>query len=1584
MSFVSYAQNFEDVMLWRALKHIEQGFYIDVGAWSPDLDSVTRAFYARGWKGINIEPNPGFHQQLQERRPQDINLRVAVSDHDDVLVMNFLSNPGLSTLDDDIARRHQESGWETDRREVQVTTLAAIWQQHVPSGRPVHFLKVDVEGFEKAALKGNDWTKNRPWIVVVEATLPMSQVESHEAWEATLLGASYRFAYADGLNRFYVSEEHSELIPAFQYPPNVFDQFVLSGQVHAEALSKQETTRAEQAEGRAQQSEAWAQQSEARAQQSEARTQQEAIRADQAESRAQQSEARAQQSEARTQQEAIRADQAESRAQQSEARTQQLEFLLQQKEREINEWHERVVQLHKSTSWRITKPLRVTKRLVTSDPLVQERQIGISIAQTKQLIKPVVLGAMNFVLTRPAIKARIAWLLRSKYPNLYKRLRTLKGRQVNHNAQFLSISGPILHAGPYSGKKVAVLAPAAADGATGGAERFHEGLAEALRQNGCVVDLIYRIFDESSFETIKRGYQAFSELNLSEYDLVISTKAPSYVINHQNHVMYLQHTIRVFYDMFDVVFPNADETLCEQRTWIHKIDTEAFKRIKFRFSQSREIARRLQLWNDCDAEVLHPEIVVNGLYDQGIGDYFYMPGRLHPWKRVDLAIKAVKFSKLPLRLVISGTGEAESALRKLAGNDKRIEFLGRVTDEQLKELYANALAVPFLPIREDYGYVTLEAFACGKPVITCTDSGEPIEFVVDGETGFVCSPDPQAICLAFEQLWNDRTLAARMGQAGRKNTADIKWGHVVERLLEAGFPDIKISRKVKNVPIKVAVLDMQPIMPAIGGGRLRLLGIYHALGPDIQARYVGTYDWPGEKYRRHAITSTLDEIDVPLSEAHHQAAANAAKEAGGKTVIDMLFAQQAHLSPDYLKETLEAVKWADVVVFSHPWVAPLVSNELLVGKTIIYDSHNVEAALRAQLLNASDPFEQYVLDEVVRSERIAGDRADLILACSLEDINGFVAHYGWQRYKIHLVPNGVFCSMIQPASTKQKMEARERFGVSKDAFVGFFIGSDYAPNYEAALYIIEQLAHGLPGVFFTIAGGVCSRLPSNLPANVRAIGFLEEQDKVRWLHASDFALNPMFSGSGTNIKMFEFMSAGLPVVTTTVGARGITQQSSIGLRLAGREELVRTLRQLLRERQEAIAGGQDNRHIVETKYAWEFISPELGRTIRSAHFRKQGATLLSNPLTAIRLRVAHLSTVGLKCGIGEYTRKIIDIYQQHGISNLLLAGRAANEEPNLADLKVPSEIVWYFDNIEWQHSNIQPRTIQAMLDWGATHLLVQYHPGFYTSDRLYQLVTKAKEHGIAVKVVVHNFTEETVHTMRQLNDLGVLLFSHRMTEVVQARRLGVSLDYIPHGINAPESIETRSIEERDWKQCPPIIATTGFLRRHKGAVTLIQSMVKVREQYPSAILQLRCALYPSEDSQLELEYCSKEIARLNLQDNVIFDTRFLEKSEVYRELAKADIAVLPYEKSNEGSSGTAMDCLAVGLPLIVSDAEIFDEIRDVVLTALPDSRHTSEAILRVLSEPELYASLANQSVSYARSNSWNSVSGAFLFDFDNL
>jgi len=226
MTFVSFAQNFEDVMLWRALRHVERGFYVDVGAQHPDIDSVTRAFYERGWNGINIEPVASAHRRLAASRPRDINLNVALGATAGRANFFVLEGTGLSTLDKDTADTMQRQAFARSTVTVEVETLARVLHRHARefARGQVHFLKIDVEGAERGVLAGADFVRTRPWIVLVEATAPLSTAETHEAWEPILLEAGYRFVWFDGLNRFYVAEErHEEMAQHFRVPVNVFD-----------------------------------------------------------------------------------------------------------------------------------------------------------------------------------------------------------------------------------------------------------------------------------------------------------------------------------------------------------------------------------------------------------------------------------------------------------------------------------------------------------------------------------------------------------------------------------------------------------------------------------------------------------------------------------------------------------------------------------------------------------------------------------------------------------------------------------------------------------------------------------------------------------------------------------------------------------------------------------------------------------------------------------------------------------------------------------------------------------------------------------------------------------------------------------------------------------------------------------------------------------------------------------------------------------------------------------------------------------------------------------------------------------------
>lgn len=227
MAFTSYAQNFEDVMLWRALSHVTNGRYIDIGAQHPVIDSVSLAFYERGWRGTHVEPVPAYAALLRQHRSDETVIEAALTDVDGPVELNVIPATGLSTLIDAHAAQHVQAGQSGVQRIV-VAGLTARTALRQLAGQPVHWMKIDVEGAEAAVLAGWDSGAIRPWVMVIEATLPGSAVADHQSWEATLLAADYRLAWFDGLNRYYVAAEHSGLAAAFSSPPNVFDDIRLT------------------------------------------------------------------------------------------------------------------------------------------------------------------------------------------------------------------------------------------------------------------------------------------------------------------------------------------------------------------------------------------------------------------------------------------------------------------------------------------------------------------------------------------------------------------------------------------------------------------------------------------------------------------------------------------------------------------------------------------------------------------------------------------------------------------------------------------------------------------------------------------------------------------------------------------------------------------------------------------------------------------------------------------------------------------------------------------------------------------------------------------------------------------------------------------------------------------------------------------------------------------------------------------------------------------------------------------------------------------------------------------------------------
>jgi FkbM family methyltransferase len=222
----SYAQNFEDVLLWRALGHVENGFYIDIGAQHPVMDSVSKAFYERGWRGIHLEPTRAYAEMLRKDRPDELVIEAAVSDRHGTMAFYEIPETGLSTGDAAIADFHRAKGFQVLQRQVPVLTLDDVLAK--AGSRDIHWLKIDVEGFEKLVIKG--WRNHaiKPWVLVIESTAPHSTQDVSGDWENEVLALGYEYANFDGLSKYYITPNKMFLKDSLKLPANVFDAFTVN------------------------------------------------------------------------------------------------------------------------------------------------------------------------------------------------------------------------------------------------------------------------------------------------------------------------------------------------------------------------------------------------------------------------------------------------------------------------------------------------------------------------------------------------------------------------------------------------------------------------------------------------------------------------------------------------------------------------------------------------------------------------------------------------------------------------------------------------------------------------------------------------------------------------------------------------------------------------------------------------------------------------------------------------------------------------------------------------------------------------------------------------------------------------------------------------------------------------------------------------------------------------------------------------------------------------------------------------------------------------------------------------------------
>jgi glycosyltransferase involved in cell wall biosynthesis len=334
----------------------------------------------------------------------------------------------------------------------------------------------------------------------------------------------------------------------------------------------------------------------------------------------------------------------------------------------------------------------------------------------------------------------------------------------------------------------------------GGAELLAENLLNALREAGHESEILALPFKHYPPAAILDHMLACRLLDITEtcgnkIDLMIGLKFPAYLVPHPNKAIWLLHQHRTAYELWDhrlaadlIHMPSG----AMARAAIQAADAECLPAVKRLFTLSRNVSKRLGDFCGIESRPLyHPPPGDDALKSGEAEDYLFFPSRITRIKRQLLAIQALAKCRHPVRIRFAGSAdhpdcEAE-CLREAArlGVDRRIEWMGPISDEQKTLLYAGSRAVIYPPFDEDYGYVTLESMLSSKPVITCSDSGGPLEFVVDSGTGLVAEPNTDSLADCMDRIWSEPNAARRMGEAGRQHYDDlgISWKKVVKRLV---------------------------------------------------------------------------------------------------------------------------------------------------------------------------------------------------------------------------------------------------------------------------------------------------------------------------------------------------------------------------------------------------------------------------------------------------------------------------------------------------------------------------------------------------------------------------------------------------------------------------------------------------------------------------------------------------------------------------------------------------------------------------------------------------------------------------------
>ncbi|MBZ9540437.1 glycosyltransferase [Modicisalibacter tunisiensis] len=863
--------------------------------------------------------------------------------------------------------------------------------------------------------------------------------------------------------------------------------------------------------------------------------------------------------------------------------------------------------------------------------------------------------------------------------------------------------------------KIALIAPSSVPFTVGGAEKLWWGLQHHVNQlTEHSMELIKLPSPERNFDELMDSYARFAALDVSHFDRVITTKYPAWMVEHPDHHVYLQHTLRGLYDTYPLpehacyspfsphAWPNAlgasaivalrhhpdmralrrllearperaqlpelfarvaslreGRWLSDKMRWgllhfpgpltraiVHHLDRIALAppAIRGYNAISRNVVARENYFPPgVPVQVVHHPSDLP-VFEGRNHDYFFTVSRLDGPKRIELLLRGFMASRADCELRIAGTGPEEERLREIAAADPRVRFLGFLRDSEIVEQYRDALAVPFLPYDEDYGLITVEAMGAAKAVITCRDAGGVNEFVRHGETGWSVAPEPQALAAAFDEAAGDRERTIAMGRSARQAVRHVNWPDTVERLMHSGeratddtppFPVLRGRGGADWGPVPAAddsattdaegsataermgppvdddedtsqghwlVLNTYAVYPPMGGGQNRMYHLYRHLARAARVRItLLVLDEQTPTPRELRIAPGLYEHRIPLT-SRQQARQLELTRALKASVADIAAIHGWQANEAYIGALKQHARTATLAICAHPYLVHALRAHY--RGPWLYEAHNVEGDLKRDILGreavaVGGSRAEEAIGWVDEAERLACREADRVVVCARGDLARFHELYGMDVDKGIEIPN---CAALEnlpfiDVATRRRWQKR----LVQARPLALFLGSLHGPNLQAAHFICRRLAPRLPDVGFLLAGSLCDSPEfRHLPPNVRALGRVSDEALRVLLASVDAALNPMFAGSGSNLKMLDYTASGVPVLTTPFGNRGLDFPDE-AVWLAEPDAFADTLRALLDagddERQARVARA---RELTERQFSWQAAVRPLVEAITQA------------------------------------------------------------------------------------------------------------------------------------------------------------------------------------------------------------------------------------------------------------------------------------------------------------------------------------------------------------------------------------------------